>query len=143
MTGKAAPFVDTNILVYAIETGGPNPAKSSCARELLGGDPVCLSTQVLGEFYHAVTSPRRAQPLTHEQAVAWIQVWRLHQVRDITLAHVDLALEIHALAQIGYYDALILAAARLAECDVVYSEDLSSGQEIAGVRVQNPFPEDG
>ena len=139
MSAGTAPFVDTNILVYAIETDGLDPVKSSRARELLQGDPVCLSTQVLGEFYHAVTSPRRSQPLTHEEAAAWIQVWKLHDVSDITLAHVDLALELKAQAHIGYYDALILAAACLASCEVVYSEDLNSGQTIAGVRVQDPF----
>ena len=41
--------------------------------------------------------------------------------------------------QVGYYDALILSAARLGGCPVVYSEDLSSGQEYNGVSVQNPF----
>jgi len=41
--------------------------------------------------------------------------------------------------QVNYYDGLILAAARLARCAVVYSEGLSSGQEYAGVRVENPF----
>ena len=51
--------------------------------------------------------------------MAWIRFWKLHDVRDITLAPVDLAPEIPAQAQIGYHDALILAAARLADCEVV------------------------
>ena len=42
--------------------------------------------------------------------------------------------------QIGYFDALILAAARLADCATVYSEDLSTGQDYGGVRVENPLP---
>ena len=56
----------------------------------------CLSTQVLGEFYRAVTSSRRAMPLKHKEAVAWVQFWKRHDVRPITVAHVDLALEIAA-----------------------------------------------
>ncbi len=132
-------FLDTNILVYAIEVGGPNQAKSIIALGLARRTDICLSTQVLGEFYRAVTSPRRASPLTHDLAVSWVQLWKRHEIFGITVAHVDLALELASRFQIGYYDALILSAARLAGCQVVYSEDLSSGQEYHGVNVQNPF----
>ena len=89
----------------------------------------------------AVTSSRRARPLGHKEAVAWIQLWERHDVRPITAAHVDLALGLCGRFRVGYYDALILAAARLAGCSVVCSEDLSSGQDYAGVRVENPFSE--
>jgi predicted nucleic acid-binding protein len=34
---------------------------------------------------------------------------------------------------------LIIAAARIAECGTVYSEDLSADQDFDGVRVYNPF----
>ena len=137
MTGKA--FLDTNILVYAIESRGPDRAKAAAARELLRGRGVCLSTQVLGEFYRVVTSARRASPLSHEEAVSWVQLWKRHEVRPVDLATVDLALAIALRFQVGYYDAQILAAAQLAGCGTVYSEDLSSGQDYGGVRVLDPF----
>jgi predicted nucleic acid-binding protein len=132
-------FLDTNILICAIQSGGPHPDKAAAARALVRRDDVCLSTQVLGEFYRAVTSPRRARPLTHVEAVAWVQLWKRHDVRPITVPHVDLALEITSRYRISYYDALILAAAHLAGCAVVCSEDLSAGQEYGTVRVENPF----
>ncbi len=132
-------FLDTNILIYAIETGGPHPDKSATALALARRDDVCLSTQVLGEFYRAVTSPRRGRPLNHEEAVAWVQLWKRHDVRPITVPHVDLALELTGRHRIRYYDALILAAAHFAECAVVCSEDLSAGQEYGAVIVENPF----
>jgi len=132
-------FLDTNILVYAIETGGSHPKKSAAALALVRREDVCLSTQVLGEFYCAVTSPRRASPLTPAEAVAWVQLWKRHHVRPITVADVDLALEMAVRHRINYYDALILAAARLAGCPVVYSEDLSPRQDYGGVTVENPF----
>jgi predicted nucleic acid-binding protein len=137
MSGSA--FLDTNILVYAIETGGPHPDKSAIALRLARRDEICLSTQVLGEFYRAVTSQRRAKPLTHDEAVAWVQLWKRHDVRPITAPHVDLALELAGRYRVGYYDALILAAARLAGCPVVWSEDLRAEQEYGGVTVKNPF----
>jgi predicted nucleic acid-binding protein len=132
-------FLDTNILVYAVETGGPEPEKSAVARGLVRRLGVTLSIQVLGEFYRAVTGTRRASPMSHEEAVAWVQVWKRHDVRHITVAHVDLALELAGRFRINYYDALILATARLAACETLYSEDLNPGQDYDGVRVENPF----
>jgi predicted nucleic acid-binding protein len=41
--------------------------------------------------------------------------------------------------EISYWDAAILEAARALGCDVVLSEDLSDGQDYAGVRTENPF----
>jgi len=132
-------FLDTNVLVYAIEADGPSPEKSAAALALARREDVCLSTQVLGEFYRAVTSRRRAVPLKHDEAVAWVQLWKRHDVRPITVPHVDLALELTGRYQVSYYDALVVAAAHLAGCAVVFSEDLNAGQEYGGVRVENPF----
>lgn len=136
-------FLDTNILVYAIENAGPDAAKASKAQALARRTDVCLSVQVLGEFYRAVTSTRREVPLTHDEAVAWVQLWKRQDVRAITVPHVDLALEIAQRFQVGYFDALILASARLANCSVVYSEDLNDRQDFGGVRVVNPFRSQG
>lgn len=133
------PFLDTNILVYAIEIAGPEPAKAAAAGKLIRSAEPCLSTQVLGEFYSAVTSPRRASPLSHDEGCAWIQFWKRLEVRAITQAEVDLALEIAGRYRIKYYDALILATARLADCALVYSEDLNAGQDYGSVVVRNPF----
>lgn len=94
---------------------------------------------MLGEFYRAVTGRRRAVPLTHEEALAWVQLWKRHDVRAITVPHVDLALEIAERFRTSYFDALILATARLAGCATVYSEDLGDGQDYGGVRVENPL----
>ena len=132
-------FLDTNVLVYAIESGGPDTVKSSIALALAKRTDVCLSVQVLGEFYRAVTNPRRGSPLTHDEAIAWVQIWKRHDVRSVTVPHVDLALELVHRFQLNYFDALILAAARLAGCDLVYSEDLNDGQDYGGLRVENPF----
>ena len=137
MSGRR--FLDTNVLIYAVETGGPDPAKSTAASSLARRADICLSTQVLGEFYSAVTSRRRELPLTCEEATAWVQLWKRHDVYPITVAHVDLALELSDRFRVSYYDALILAAANLAGCEVVYSEDLNARQTYSGVRVENPF----
>src|SRR5688572_29455120 len=102
MPGRA--FLDSNILVYAIEAGGPDPAKSTKALALARRTDICISVQVLGEFYRAVTSPRRLVPLTPEEALAWVQLWKRHDVRSLTVPHVDLALELTRRFKLGYFD---------------------------------------
>jgi predicted nucleic acid-binding protein len=137
MSGKA--LLDTNILVYAIERFGPDVEKSRAARQLIRRPGVCVSTQVLGEFYSATTSKRRAVPLIHNEAIAWIQFFKRLDVLTISVAHVDLALQTVGDFGVGYYDALIVATARLGGCLEVQSEDLSHGQNYGGVVVRNPF----
>jgi predicted nucleic acid-binding protein len=134
-------FVDTNVLIYAIETSGPDVKKAAAARQLIQSRSVCISTQVLGEFYRAVTSARRSSPLKHDEAVAWVQLWKKHEVCGISVGHVDLALDFCHRYRIAYFDALILSSAHLAECETVYSEDLSHDQVYGRTQVQNPFRE--
>jgi predicted nucleic acid-binding protein len=43
--------------------------------------------------------------------------------------------------QLSNWDALIIAAAVLAGCTTLYSEDLQHGQIIESLTVQNPFHE--
>lgn len=45
----------------------------------------------------------------------------------------------HRRYQTSYWDGLIIAAAKKANCHVILSEDLSSGQDYDGVVVNNPF----
>jgi predicted nucleic acid-binding protein len=84
-------------------------------------------------------SPKRPSPLSHSQAVAWVQFWKRLPVHSICVPQVDLALEIAGRFGVNYYDALIISAARFAGCSIVYSEDLSDGQDYDGVIVKNPF----
>ena len=41
--------------------------------------------------------------------------------------------------QVGFYDALIIAAANKAGCSVIFTEDLNDGQKYGNVVVENPF----
>ncbi len=136
---SARIFLDTNVLIYAIESILPLSGKTATARALVAGPDWMISTQVLGEFYRATTTKRRAVPLSHKEAVAWVQLWKRSPVSPVQQPQVDLALELCGRYQIGYYDALILSAARLAGCGIVYSEDLNSGQDYGGIMVRNPF----
>lgn len=132
-------FVDTNVLLYAISGDPEEQAKAKRANELLSGRELGLSVQVLQEFYVQATREGRADRLTHEQAAGLIDSFRRFAVQETTLAVMLAALSTRERFGISYWDAAILEAARALDCDVVLSEDLSDGQDYAGVRVENPF----
>jgi len=48
-------------------------------------------------------------------------------------------LDLHERFQLRYWDALIVATAKLSGCTRVLSEDLNAGQDYDGVTVVNPF----
>lgn len=132
-------FVDTNVLLYAVSHDPEEHDKAARANAILAARDVALSVQVLQEFYVQATRASRADALTHEQATRLVEAFLRFPVLDITT---DLMLAAAATGQrfgVSYWDAAILEAARSLGCDLVLSEDLSDGQDYAGVRVQNPF----
>jgi predicted nucleic acid-binding protein len=56
-----------------------------------------------------------------------------------TPATVMRATDLADMAQIGFWDALIVASAEQACACAVYSEDLNVGQMIAGIKIINPL----
>lgn len=136
---SAEAFLDTNVLVYALDED--EPGKREVARRLLASaapGTLALSAQVLGELY--VTATRKlAKPLTPEQAAEVLEWLALLPVVPVDAALVKRATEIGREAQISYWDGLVVAAAARGGCRRLLSEDLNDGQEIATVRVENPF----
>jgi predicted nucleic acid-binding protein len=132
-------FVDTNVLLYAISHDPDEQKKAAQAHELLCARNLGLSVQVLQEFYVQATRDSRADRLTHEQAVALVDSFRRFAVQPTTIGVMLAAMSTRQRFGISYWDAAILEAARALGCEVVLSEDLSDGQDYAGVRVENPF----
>jgi predicted nucleic acid-binding protein len=131
----SAFFFDTNILVYAQQTG----AKADRARALFA-DGGKLSVQVLNEF--TAVSRRK-------QGANWLEI--TEAVSDV-LTMVDppltLTLDLHAAARalaedhrLSFYDALIVAAAIEAGCETLFTEDMQHGRTIGGLTIVNPFLE--
>ena len=139
MNGKT--FVDTNVLIYAIGRGASEAAKSHTANSLLQERDLAISTQVLQEFCVQATRTTRRDPLSHVEAVSFIETLCEFPVQETTLDLVRAALRTKERFKISYWDAAILEAARALGCDTVLSEDLNDGQNFDGVRVVNPFVE--
>ena len=135
------PFVDTNILLYAISAQPEEAEKNQKAKAILRDPDLTLSVQVLQEFYVQATRPSRADPLTHQEATALIQYWLRHRIVPLTVQVMQDALDIKKRYQTSYGDAAILAAAASAGCTELISEDLQPGQDYRTVRVINPILE--
>jgi predicted nucleic acid-binding protein len=133
-------FFDTNVLVYLFDNSEPEKkarAQEALHREVAAGR-AALSTQVLQEFYVNVTR-KLASPLPTEVAEA-----RVRDFSRLPLVRVDAPLILAAIARsrrmgFSFWDALILEAALAAGADRLLTEDLRHGQEIEGLRVENPF----
>jgi predicted nucleic acid-binding protein len=132
-------FADTNILLYAISRDPDEQEKAARAKQLLSSRDVCLSVQVLQEFYVQATRDSRSDRLTHEQAAALVDSFQRFPVQETTLGVMLAAMSTRQRFGISYWDAAILEAARALGCEVVLSEDLSDAQDYGGVRVENPF----
>ena len=132
-------FVDTNVLLYAISREDQVREKAARANEILASRDVALSVQVLQEFYVQATRESRSDRLSDEQAATLIEAFRRFPVQENTVAVMLAAIATKRRFAISYWDAAIIEAGRCLGCQVVLSEDLSDGQDYAGVRVENPF----
>ncbi len=134
-------FIDTNVIVYAAE--GMDPSRAAVAAHVLerlrlSGRGV-VSQQVLSEFSRVVTE-RIGVPLTADAAVQWMRgIAESFRVLEVTPAVIAETLHLRERNQISYWDAQVLAAARLNLVGVLLTEDLADGAEYEGVRVVNPF----
>ena len=132
-------LADTNILIYAADTSSQERVKGTRAAEVLKEEELSLSTQVLQEFYHQATRPKGRLAMTHEQALAFLAPLMELPIQPVTQEVFRTAAGMADRHGISYWDAAILAAARMLGCDAVYSEDLNEGQSYDGVLVINPF----
>lgn len=133
-------FVDTNILIYAhdADAGVKRERAIEKLRLLWEFGTGRLSVQVLQEFYVNATQKLRTPVArsTAREVVSTYGSW----IREPTTADTVLrATDIAGLAQISFWDALIVASAEQAGAAQLYSEDLNDGQSIAGVKVINPL----
>ena len=132
-----AAFFDTNILLYAADVRAAS--KVDMARALLRTRRVVVSTQVLMECYAAL---RRKLSLSAAISQRWVDMLSEEIVVSTDAADVQAALHWAEQFQISHLDGLILRAAEKAQCDLVYTEELTHGQMYGPVRVCNPFIED-
>lgn len=139
MSDKTKVFFDSNILVYFAD--GADPKKQQIAEKLIKNavinDNGVISTQSLQEFFAATT---RKLLCTKEKAKEYVENFsNSFTVEQISVPLILKAIDISIKNQLSFWDSLILSAAIQTGCIICYSEDLSNGQIVDGVKVINPF----
>lgn len=127
-------FVDTNVLLY-LASGDDQKADRA---EAVLGQGGTISVQVLNEIANVLRRKMRMSwPETH---VFLDMIRALLTVEPVTQATHDTGLRIAERYGLSIYDAMIVAAALLAECDTLMSEDMQDGLVIDDrLCIVNPF----
>lgn len=135
-------FVDTNVLIYAYDNQAGTKQRRAQQRlsALWDSGAGVLSVQVLQEFFNNATRKLR-DPLALAKAREVVRLYREWVVVPATPEQVLAATELMESYRLSFWDSMIVAAAEAADAVVLLSEDLSHGQTIAGLRVENPFRE--
>ncbi len=63
------------------------------------------------------------------------------EIVNCDLELIEKAINLTLISQLSFWDSLIIAAAERANCELVFSEDLNSGQNYRGLLLLNPFTE--
>lgn len=130
---EASVFFDTNVLLYEFSDDG---AKAAASENVIRDGGV-ISVQVLNEFANA---GRR------KLGLSWTVVRDILGEYRTNLTIVPVTLETHGRGldlaerfQLNAYDGMIVAAALLAGCTTLYSEDMHDGLVIDRLTIRNPY----
>jgi predicted nucleic acid-binding protein len=126
-------FLDTNILLYLLSA---DAAKAQRAEELVA-ERGWVSVQVLNEFASVASRKLRMSIPDIRECLEPIRSTCV--VEPVTVETHGRGLDVAERFGLSLYDSMIVAAALLAGCDILYSEDLQDGQRIDGLRIRNPF----
>jgi predicted nucleic acid-binding protein len=131
-------FVDTKVLVYALDERDPRKqvAAWSWRQELWRSGRGRISFQVLQECYVQLL---RIWPDRRTEAQAEVRDLLAWKPVAVDVAILELSWKLQHRYQLSSWDALIVAAAKATGCGYLLTEDLQAGQELAGVKVLNPF----
>ncbi len=131
-------FIDTNVIVYADDLDAEakrEQAQAILHQVFIDGSGV-VSTQVLQEFFVAATRKLGVAP---EIARRKVELLARLDVVGVQPSLILDAIDLHRLHSLSFWDALIVQAAAASGCTRLLTEDLQSGRNIAGVRIENPF----
>jgi predicted nucleic acid-binding protein len=127
-------FIDSNALLYLLSS---DVAKADQAESLLL-TPATISVQVLNEI---TSVARRKLSKTWNEVDELIGTLReICEVVPMTESTYDQGRKISERYKLSLYDSMIIAAALLAQCQTLYSEDMQNDLLIEGqLRIKNPF----
>jgi predicted nucleic acid-binding protein len=130
---KSDVFFDTNIILYVAMSDLPKADLSSALLKAGG----LVSVQVLNELVRVsrgkmkLSWPETSDFLTRVRAAV--------DVVPVTVETHELALQVARRYKYQIYNSMIVAAALLAGCKTLYSEDMHHKQVIDGLTIANPY----
>lgn len=133
-------FVDTNVLVYALDSsqGDKQASAHQWLHALWKSRRGMVSVQVLQESY--VTLTRKLRPgLSTLDARREVEAYLSWAPIVTTPDVLDRAWQNEVKFSLSWWDSLIVAAAQIGGARYLLTEYLQDGQELAGLRVVNPF----
>lgn len=133
---KDSIFVDTNVLVYALDRS--DPTKQRLALEFIENNrsSITISTQVLIELHAVCTRKLNLDARQAEEAARTAALFPVIPTdRSLVIDAVRLARE----TQLSIFDATIVCAAQRGACSILATEDVQIGRRFNGLTVKSPF----
>jgi predicted nucleic acid-binding protein len=134
-------FIDTNIFVYSFDLNDKTKQTVACnlIRYALREQTGCISSQVIQEFLN-VSSKKFDPPLSRKDSLQYLNTVLAPLCEIFT--SVDLyrqTIETSERWKYSFYDSMIITAAILSNCSILYSEDMQHNQNIQSLTILNPF----
>lgn len=127
-------FADTNVLLYLVA----GDARKALVSEQILRSKLTISVQVLNEAANVLRRKHGADWPVVDDVLDTFREGTT--VLPVTVDTHDLGLRVARRHQLGIYDGMIVAAALLADCDTLYSEDMHDGLLVDGrLTIVNPF----
>jgi len=151
MKADEIAFIDTNILVYALDSESPLHLKAiDFVNSALRGElKMGISPQVIGELYATITNPKKAShPLSPNEAIDVISpIWEAENIRGIFPKQETLELTLslvkrYQLKSLDFFDAQIVATMLDNGVTTIYTvneDDFAIFKEIKAVNPLKPL----
>ncbi len=138
---KGRYFLDTNIILYSFDSS--NKRKQKIAAGLIQNGlerrTGRVSFQVIQEFMNVAGKPD-IMGMKTEDIILFSREILIPQCEMRTSFDLLLdALQIKFRTGYSFYDSLIIAAALIQECSILYSEDLHNSHKFNGLQIVDPF----
>ena len=134
-------FVDTNLWIYLFLKADDvaDQEKKAVVKQLLRDYPdMVISNQVLNEIANVFT--RKYQIASNQIEQYFHELLKIVELVLIDERNTYDALHLVTRYKLSFFDALIVSAAKDAQCRVLFSEDLQDGQTLDGtLTIRNPF----
>ncbi|NJO76396.1 MAG: PIN domain-containing protein [Leptolyngbyaceae cyanobacterium RM1_406_9] len=131
-------LLDTNLWVYLYSKDPMEKYEKVNTLFVSSIESLIVSTQILGELYNVLLKKKfRTQAQAQEIITQLIAGF---DVTEILATQVIEAIKINARYGYSYWDSLLVSTALLANCSILYSEDMQHDQLIEGkLRIFNPL----